>query len=51
MKRQGLKICCPEEIAYRQGYIDSGQLGALADVCAHSTYGKYLRQVLGDMYR
>ena len=43
-KRQGLKICCPEEIAYRLGYIDRGQLLALADSLKNS-YGEYLANV------
>ena len=44
--RQGLKVCCPEEIAYRQGYIDAAQLERLADGLEKSGYGLYLRQVL-----
>ncbi len=40
--RQGLKICCPEEIAYRSGYIDAGQLELLAHSLAKSGYGAYL---------
>jgi glucose-1-phosphate thymidylyltransferase len=44
--RQGLKVACPEEIAYRLGYITSEQLGALAAKMAKSTYGKYLAQLL-----
>lgn len=46
--RQGLKICCPEEIAYRMGYIDGAQLTALADGMGSSEYGQYLRSVLDD---
>jgi len=46
--RQGLKICCPEEIAYRMGYIDAAQLTALADGMGGSEYGRYLRSVLDD---
>ncbi len=46
--RQGLKICCPEEIAYRMGYIDAGQLTALADGMGSSEYGRYLRSVIDD---
>jgi glucose-1-phosphate thymidylyltransferase len=43
-KRQGLKICCPEEIAYRLGYIDRNQLLALAD-SRNNGYGDYLANV------
>jgi glucose-1-phosphate thymidylyltransferase len=45
-KRQGLKIACPEEIAYRAGYIDAAQLQRLAAALDNSGYGKYLRGVL-----
>src|SRR5271157_822034 len=45
-KRQGLKIACPEEIAFRAGYIDAAQLERLAAVLDNSGYGKYLRGVL-----
>jgi glucose-1-phosphate thymidylyltransferase len=41
-KRQGLRIACPEEIAYRFGYINADQLGALAQPARKSGYGKYL---------
>ncbi|MEJ7928447.1 glucose-1-phosphate thymidylyltransferase RfbA [Ramlibacter sp. AN1015] len=44
--RQGLKIACPEEIAWRAGFIDDAQLGALAAPLAKSGYGQYLMQVL-----
>ncbi len=47
-QRQGLKICCPEEIAYRMGYIDAGQLEALAKPFAGSGYGRYLLSLLSD---
>jgi glucose-1-phosphate thymidylyltransferase len=47
-RRQGLKVCCPEEIAYRQGYIDATQLQALAANIAKSTYGQYLLRVLEE---
>ena len=46
--RQGLKIACPEEIAYRLGYIDAGQLRELARPMGGSTYGRYLLDVLED---
>ena len=44
-KRQGLKICCPEEIAYRLGYIDMNQLLRLADELKQSDYGQYLDRI------
>jgi len=45
-KRQGLKIACIEEVAYRMGYIDAAQLARLADRLAASEYGQYLRELL-----
>lgn len=45
-ERQGLKIACIEEIAYRQGYIDSAQLRQLAEPMAKSSYGRYLMEHL-----
>jgi glucose-1-phosphate thymidylyltransferase len=47
-KRQGLKICCPEEIAWRQGWISADQLAGLAAPLAKSGYGQYLQQVLTE---
>ncbi len=47
-RRQGLKVACPEEIAFRQGYIDATQLRALAVTIAKSTYGEYLLRVLEE---
>jgi glucose-1-phosphate thymidylyltransferase len=44
--RQGLKVCCPEEIAYRSGYIDAGQLERLARPLAKTGYGTYLLEIL-----
>jgi glucose-1-phosphate thymidylyltransferase len=46
--RQGLKVACPEEIAYRLGYISGEQLSALASSIGKSTYGNYLRQLLSE---
>jgi glucose-1-phosphate thymidylyltransferase len=46
--RQGLKVACPEEIAYRLGYIDGEQLNVLATRIGKSTYGNYLRQLLTE---
>jgi glucose-1-phosphate thymidylyltransferase len=47
-KRQGLKVACPEEIAYRLGYIDEEQLRLLAGKIAKSSYGQYLLRVLEE---
>ena len=47
-RRQGLKICCPEEIAYRCGYIDSTQLRVLAAPLMKSGYGQYLSKLAGE---
>lgn len=47
-KRQGLKIACPEEVAYRMRYIDSAQLEALAAPLLKSGYGRYLQRVLTE---
>ncbi len=47
-KRQGLKIACPEEIAFRMGYIDVDQLRALAGPLAKNGYGQYLLQILDE---
>jgi glucose-1-phosphate thymidylyltransferase len=46
--RQGLKIACPEEIAYREGFIDAAQLEKLAAPLLKSGYGDYLMQVLTE---
>ena len=47
-RRQGLKVCCPEEIAYRQGFIDAAQVERLAAPLAKSGYGKYLKDMLKE---
>ena len=47
-KRQGLKISCPEEIAYRLGYIDSSRLATLAAQLVKSDYGQYLYDILRE---
>ena len=47
-KRQGLKVACPEEIAYRSGWIDAAQLEALAQPMLKNGYGQYLAQLLKD---
>ena len=49
--RQGLKVCCPEEIAYFKGYITAEQLDRLAQPLAKSAYGQYLLRLLSDMAR
>ncbi|QGU34035.1 glucose-1-phosphate thymidylyltransferase RfbA [Thermochromatium tepidum] len=45
-KRQGLKICCPEEIAYANGWIDAERLRALGESLGKSSYGQYLLSLL-----
>ena len=46
-KRQGLKICCPEEIAWRAGWLSDDELGARAEPLVKSGYGQYLLGLLG----
>jgi glucose-1-phosphate thymidylyltransferase len=47
-QRQGLKIACPEEIAYRMGYIDAAQVERLAEPLEKTGYGRYLRQLIEE---
>jgi glucose-1-phosphate thymidylyltransferase len=47
-KRQGLKVACPEEIAYRAGWIGAAELEALAAPMLKNSYGQYLMQVLRE---
>jgi len=49
-KRQGLKICCPEEISYRMGYIDAEQVARLAKPLAKNNYGQYLLDLIEESY-
>lgn len=46
--RQGLKVACPEEIAFRKGYIDAEALAALAEPLKKNGYGKYLLRLLSE---
>jgi glucose-1-phosphate thymidylyltransferase len=47
-KRQGMKISCPEEVAYRMGFIDRAQLAQLARALGSSAYGQYLADVASE---
>jgi glucose-1-phosphate thymidylyltransferase len=47
-KRQGLKICCPEETALRMGYIGAGDVERLANEVVDTPYGRYLLDMLGE---
>jgi glucose-1-phosphate thymidylyltransferase len=49
-RRQGLNIACPEEIAYRQGFITAEQLEKLAQPIKKSGYGQYLLALLREPY-
>jgi glucose-1-phosphate thymidylyltransferase len=48
-QRQGLKIACPEEIAFRMGYIDAEQVERLAEPLGKTGYGRYLRQLIEEL--
>ncbi|RRV36235.1 glucose-1-phosphate thymidylyltransferase [Stutzerimonas stutzeri] len=47
-RRQGLKVACPEELAYRSGWIDAAQLERLAEPLSKNGYGKYLQRLLTE---
>jgi glucose-1-phosphate thymidylyltransferase len=47
-RRQGLKVACLEEVAFRQGWIDAAQLERRAQALRKSEYGRYLRQLLDE---
>ena len=47
-RRQGLKVACPEEIAFRAGWIDAAQLQQLAQPLLKNGYGQYLASLLAD---
>ncbi|PYP41607.1 MAG: glucose-1-phosphate thymidylyltransferase [Gemmatimonadetes bacterium] len=47
-RRQGLKVACPEEIAWRMGFIDAAQVARLAEPLRRSTYGEYLLELLRE---
>ena len=47
-RRQGLKVCCPEEIAFRLGYITDDQLETLAQPMKKNGYGQYLLTILEE---
>ena len=47
-KRQGLMIACPEEIAYRSGYIGAAELEKIGNSMKNSSYGAYLLQLLRE---
>ncbi|HCN8556961.1 TPA: glucose-1-phosphate thymidylyltransferase, partial [Escherichia coli] len=48
-ERQGLKVSCPEEIAYRKGFIDAEQVKLLAKPLKKNTYGKYLLNMVKEL--
>ena len=45
-ERQGLKVSCPEEIAFRKGFIDAAQVKKLATPLAKNAYGQYLLKII-----
>jgi len=49
-QRQGLKICCPEEIAWKKGWIDDDKLQSLANNFQNNSYGQYLEKLLKEKF-
>jgi glucose-1-phosphate thymidylyltransferase len=45
-QRQGLKVCCPEEVAWEQGWISSEQVRVLGESMANNGYGRYLLELV-----
>ena len=50
-KRQGLQVCCPEEIAYQKGWITAEQLSKLADKYMITAYGQYLKELSKNLFQ
>jgi glucose-1-phosphate thymidylyltransferase len=48
-RRQGLKVACPEEIAYRQGWIGAADVEVLAQPMIKNEYGQYLKRMLSEV--
>ena len=48
-KRQGLMVACPEEIAYRQGWVSSEAVEKVAGSLSKSSYGQYLKKILSEI--
>jgi len=47
-QRQGLKVACPEEVAYNMGFIGAGDVLQIADTMKNNEYGEYLRRLIED---
>ena len=50
-KRQGMQVCCPEEIAYKNGWITSSELAELSKIYMKTEYGKYLKDLAENKFR